>query len=219
MSKTKQIVVSSLLIALGTILSMLKLFELPFGGTVTVASMAPIVLIGFLFGTRFGLVCAFASSLLQLVLGIGTGIVSTMFLPGEGQMALWKAISICLLDYILAYTVLGFGGIFKGKLKNNGSEIVLGAVFATFLRFVMHVISGYIFYGAWAGWFFGEADGLMAIPFLEGFCAWVMDTLSGNALALFYSVIYNAAYMLPEMIITAIVSPIIYYTIKKSKLV
>ncbi len=214
-TNTKQLVVSALMIAIGTVLSMLKLFELPFGGTVTVASMVPVVLLGYIYGTRWGLFSAFIYSVLQLVLGVATGIVSTMFLPGEEQMALWMALSICILDYILAYVVLGFGGLFKGKLKSAGLEISLGAILSVFLRLVMHTISGFIFYGAWAEWFFSGEGGLADISFLSGFCTWVMENIQGKGLSLFYSVIYNSAYMLPELIITAIVAPIIYRAIKK----
>lgn len=214
-TNTKQLVVSALMIAIASVLSMLKLFELPFGGTVTVASMVPVVILGYLYGTRWGLFSAFIYSLLQLVLGVATGIVSTMFLPGEEQMPLWMALSICMLDYILAYVVLGFGGVFKGKLKREGIEISLGAIVAVFLRLVMHTISGFIFYGAWAEWFFSGEGGLADISFLSGFCTWVMENMQGSVLSLFYSIIYNSAYMLPELIITAIVAPIIYKAIKK----
>ena len=214
-TNTKQLVVSALMIAIASVLSMLKLFELPFGGTVTVASMVPVVLLGYIYGTRWGLFSAFIYSVLQLVLGVATGIVSTMFLPGEEQMPLWMALSICALDYILAYVVLGLGGIFKGKFKNTGFEISLGAILSVFLRLVMHIISGFIFYGAWAEWFFSGEGGLADISFLGGFCTWVMENMHGSILSLFYSIIYNSAYMLPELIITAIVAPVIFKAIKK----
>ena len=82
---------------------------------------------------------------------------------------------------------------------------------ATFGRYVMHIVSGYIFYGAWAEWFFTQ----------EGFYAFgakLMETLSGDALSLAYSVIYNGFYMVPEIIITVILTPIVYGVIKKAKL-
>ena len=219
MSNTKKLTLSAVLLAIATVLSMFKLFELPFGGSVTVASMVPIVLIAYLFGTKWGLFSAFVYSVLQLILGVATGIVSKMFLPGEEQMLLWQAISICVLDYILAYLMLGFGGIFKNKMKHRTPEIVLGAVVATLLSWVMHTVSGYIFYGAWAEWFFGDATGLSQISALAGFSRWVMANVHGNALALLYSAVYNAAYMLPETIITAIVAPIIYKAIQKTHIV
>ncbi len=218
-SKTRKLVISGMMLALATILSMLKLFELPFGGSVTVASMVPVVLLGYIYGTRWGVFSAFVYSVLQLVLGVGTGIVSRMFLPGDEQMPVMSAITICLLDYILAYVMLGFGGLFKGKFKKPVPEIILGAIASTFLCWAMHMLSGFIFYGAWAEWFFADASGLSQISWLKGFCGWVMSTMKGKGLALFYSMVYNGAYMLPEAVITAVFTPIVFFVLKRSKLI
>ncbi len=216
--KTKKIIVSALFIAIATILSLIKLFELPFGGSVTVASMVPIVLIAYIYGTKWGLLSSFVYSIIQLIAGIATGIISKMFLPGDDQMLVWQAVSICILDYILAAFSLGLGGVFKGKFKHASTEIILGAILATFVCWVMHTVSGFIFYGAWAEWFFGDETGLAMISAAKPFCDWVMAHISGRSLALFYSVIYNGAYMLPETIITAVVSPIVYRAVKKAKI-
>lgn len=214
--KTKQLVISAMLIAIATVLSLLKLFELPFGGTVTIASMMPIVIIAYLYGTRWGLLSAFAFSIIQLLCGMGT--VSAFFLPGDSQMAVASAITICLLDYILAYTALGFAGVFRGKFGNDVLEILVGAILACILRSIVHIISGAVFFGAWAEWFFADSTGLSQISALKGFCDWVMATFTGTSLSVFYSVIYNMAYMLPETIITAIVSPAVFKIIRKSKI-
>ncbi len=214
--KTKKLVLSAMLISIATVLSFVKLFELPFGGTVTAASMMPVVIIAILYGTRWGLFSAFIFSILQLICGIGT--VSAFFLPGDSQMAITSAIAICLLDYIVAYTVLGFAGILKGRLKNRASEIVLGAILVCILRCIVHIISGAIFFGSWAEWFFADSTGLSQISALKGFCNWVMRTFSGAGLSIFYSVIYNLAYMLPETIITAITVPAVYKLAQNSKI-
>jgi len=216
--KTNKMVISAMMVALGTILSLLKLFELPFGGTVTVASMVPVVLVAYLYGTKWGLFTSFVYSVLQLVCGVASGIVSRMFLPGEEQMAISSAILICIFDYILAYVALGFGGIFKDKFKHRTTEIVLGVVVALSLRWAMHTLSGFIFYGAWAEWFFGDSTGLAGVGFMKGFCDWVMANMSGKGLALFYSVVYNGAYMVPEIIITAVLAPLVYGALKRTKL-
>ena len=133
-------------------------------------------------------------------------------------MSLFAAISICVIDYVLAYLVLGFGGIFKNKLKHRGTEIALGSVVAVSLRWLMHTVSGFIFYGAWAEWFFADSTGLAGVGFMKGFCDWVMAHMSGSGLALFYSVVYNAAYMIPEIIITAALAPVVYAALKRGKL-
>lgn len=213
--KTKRLVTSAMLIAVATVLSFVKLFELPFGGTVTVASMVPIVIISYLYGTKHALFSAFVFSIIQLISGMGT--VSAFFLPGDSQMALGSALLICFLDYILAYTVLGFAGIFKGKLKNEIAEIMLGSIAACLLRSLVHIVSGAVFFGSWAQWFFADATGLSQIEALKGFCEWTMRTFTGGGLSVFYSVVYNMSYMLPETVITAIFAPFVYKIIAKSK--
>ncbi len=213
--KTKRLVISAMLIAVATVLSFIKLFELPFGGTVTVASMMPIVIISYLYGTKHGVFSAFVFSIIQLISGMGT--VSAFFLPGDSRMALGSALLVCFLDYILAYTVLGFAGIFKGKLKNEISEIMLGSILACLLRSFVHIVSGAVFFGTWAQWFFADATGLSQIEALKGFCEWTMRTFTGGGLSVFYSVVYNMSYMLPETVITAIFAPFVYKIIAKSK--
>ena len=139
---------------------------------------------------------ATAYSIMQMLLGFNT--VSSFFLPGDSQMLWWRAILVCLIDYVIAYTVLGLGGIFRNKFSTK-KALVLGSVFAISLRYVAHIVSGAIFFGAWAEWFFTQ----------EGFYAWgqsILDTFSGNSLALVYSIIYNGTYMIPEIVITAIVA-------------
>lgn len=205
--KSKKIVLSAMLIAIAVVLSFIQPFQLPFGGGVTLASMMPIVLIAFVFGTKWGLFSAFVFSLLQMVTGFKT--VAAFFMPGDSQMTLVSAIFVCIIDYILAYTVLGFGGVFKDKIKNNTVAITLSAVTACSLRYIMHIVSGAIFFGAWAEWFFTQ----------EGFYKIgekIMQTFSGGSLAVVYSLFYNGLYMIPEIIITAIITPIIYKVLEKS---
>jgi len=212
--KTKKIVTSAMLIAFALILSFVQIFVLPFGGSITLVSMLPVILAGYLFGTKTGLIAAFAYSVLQMIAGFGT--VSAFFLPGDSQMAPFAAISICLIDYVFAYTVLGLGGVFRPYCKKEISSMVLGVFLTITLRYIMHIISGYIFFGQWAEWFFSDSTGLSQITVFKGFCDWVMNNLSGNGLALVYSVTYNGAYMIPELIITLAVTPIVFKAIRKA---
>ena len=198
--RTQAITVSAIMIAfavaISAICAAMPFLNLPFGGGFTIASMLPIILVAYMYGTRWGILTAFAYSIMQMLLGFNT--VSSFFLPGDSQMLWWRAIIVCLIDYVIAYTVLGLGGIFRNKFSTK-KALVLGSVFAISLRYVAHIISGAIFFGAWAEWFFTQ----------EGFYAWgqsILDTFSGNSLALVYSIIYNGTYMIPEIIITAVVS-------------
>lgn len=200
---TVRLVESALLIAIAAVIELVSKtlgLELPFGGTITLASMFPIVLIAYKYGTKWGLLSGFTYSLVQMLLGAKT--VSAMFLPGDDQMVLWQAICICLFDYVLAYTLLGLGGIFKGKFKKPAAELALGAFVALLLRYLVHIVSGAIFYGAYAEWFFTQ----------EGFYSIgekILGTFSGSSLAIVYSIFYNGLYMIPEIIITTVVAAIL----------
>ena len=116
---------------------------------------------------------------------------------------------MCLLDYTLAFTVLGLGGIFKGKVKSDVKAIFLGALLATFLRYVCHFFSGVILWGSYAEWFFSQ----------EGFAfgASVLAKYSGMLLSVIYSLVYNGLYMVPEIIITSVVTPLVYKALKSAK--
>ena len=183
-------------IAISAICAVIPFLNLPFGGGFTIASMLPIILVAYMYGTKWGLLTAFVYSVMQMILGFNT--VSAFFLPGDSQMLWWKAVLVILIDYVIAYTVLGLGGIFRKKFSPT-KAIVLGSIFAISLRYIAHIISGAIFFGAWAEWFFTQ----------DGFYSWgqnILNSFSGGSLALVYSIIYNGTYMIPEIIITAIVA-------------
>ena len=201
--RTEALTLSAVMIAfaisISAICAAMPFLNLPFGGGFTISSMLPIIIVAYMYGTKWGLLTAFAYSIMQMLLGFNT--VSAFFMPGDSQMVWWRAIVVCIVDYIIAYTVLGFGGAFRKKF-GIGKALVLGSVFAISLRYLAHTISGAIFFGAWAEWFFTQ----------EGFPAWgqtILNTFSGNALAIVYSIIYNGTYMIPEIIITATVACIV----------
>ena len=195
--RTERITFSGMMIAIAVCLSALcaavPFLNLPFGGGFTIASMLPIIVVAYRYGTRWGLLTGFIYSFMQMILGFNT--VSSFFLPGDSQMLWYRAIIVCLFDYVLAYTVLGFGGIFRKRL-GKGKALCLGSITALVLRYVAHIISGAIFFGSWAEWFFSQEG----FPFGEA----ILNTFSGFGLSLVYSVIYNGTYMIPEIIITAV---------------
>ena len=208
--KTKKLVTSSMLLAIAVVLSIIQPFSLPFGGGVTIASMAPICIIAVLYGTKQGLFAGAVYGVIQMLMGAKT--VAAFFMPGDSQMTIFAAVSVCLLDYIIAYTVIGFAGVFKTKTKNTTVAVTLGTVFALCLRYIVHIVSGAIFFGSWAEWFFTQ----------EGFYAIgekIMTAFSGYGLSIVYSVFYNGLYMIPEIVITAIVTPIVYKCLLKSNMI
>ena len=199
-NRVEALTVSAVMIAfsvsISAICAVMPFLNLPFGGGFTIASMLPIIIVAYMYGTKWGLLTAFAYSILQMLLGFNT--VSAFFLPGDSQMIWWRAVLVILIDYVIAYSVLGLGGIFRNKVETK-KALVLGSVYAIFLRYLAHIISGAIFFGTWAEWFFTQ----------DGFPAWgekILEVFSGNSLSIVYSVIYNGTYMIPEIIITAIVA-------------
>ena len=202
-NKTRIIVECAMMVAIAAGLELISKIiglELPFGGTITVASMFPIVLASYKYGLGYGLLTGFTYSIVQILLGLNT--VAAMFMPGDEQMVLWKALCVCFLDYILAYTLLGLGGMFRNSIQKPAFALALGTVAALTLRFIIHIISGAIFYGAWAEWFFTQ-DGFYAIG------EKILEKYSGTSLAIVYSVFYNGLYMIPEIIITTVVAIIL----------
>ena len=201
-SKTKRITESAMLLAIAIVLELVsKMFipEMPFGGQVTLVSMLPVVLISYRHGVKWGLFSAFVYALLEMALGAKT--VSAAFLPGyfgDGAM-IFNALLMCLLDYMIAFTVLGMGGMFRNKLQKPGVALMCGSLVALGLRSLTHIASGYILFASYAEWFFTQ----------EGFPAWgatLVETLNPTALGITYSVVYNGFYMIPEIICTAVVS-------------
>ncbi|MBO5908236.1 MAG: energy-coupled thiamine transporter ThiT [Clostridia bacterium] len=191
---TERLVLSAIFIALSSVLSMLQPFALPQGGGITILSMLPLIVLAHRYGILWGLGSSFIYSLIQLLLGFST--VSAFFLPGDNQQLWWKAILICLMDYVLAYSCMCLGGLFR-KRSTPSVSLTLGSIVALSCRYLVHILSGAIFFGSWAEWWFTDI--------MSGdFGASVLETYSGFGLALFYSVIYNGLYMIPEIILTAI---------------
>lgn len=171
----KKMVVSAIMVALGAVLSLIKIVEMPFGGSVTLLSMLPVALVSVMYGLGWGLGTGFVSAVIQLIFGI------TMDgLLGWGLTAQVLAGSI-VLDYLLPFTLIGLAGLFR---KYGYPGVCLGTALAVALRFLSHFASGVIL---WANF--------------EEFVAFGQTWVGHPAL---YSLCYNGAYMLPELIITVI---------------
>lgn len=129
----KQLTFCAMALALGTVLSNIKLFHFPTGGSITLFSMLIIALPGYFFGLVPGIITGVAYGVLQLL--IDPYVLFPMQL---------------VVDYILAFGALGLSGLFVNK-KN---ALIKGYIVAILGRFVFSVISGWIFFGeyAWEGW-------------------------------------------------------------------
>ncbi len=203
--KTKRLTESAMLLALAVVLELAGkalIPPMPFGGQLTLCAMLPMVLISYRHGVRWGLTAGFAYSLIQMALGAGT--VTAAFQPGyfgDGTM-IGRALLMCMLDYVLAYTILGVGGCFRNQIASPGRALLFGSLAALTGRYLAHIFSGYILFAGWAEWFFTQ----------EGFPAWgaaLVQTLPPAVLGWSYSIVYNGMYMIPEIILTAIAAALI----------
>ena len=179
-SKTRVLVECALMVAIGTVLANIKIFTMPNGGSVTLLSMLPFVLVSFRHGVKWGLFTGLVNGCLQMLLGFWAPPTPT-FIYFLGEI---------LLDYLVAFTPLGLAGLFKGK--KNG--IYWGSLLGTFLRFLVHYVTGATL---WAEYMPDEFFGMtMTSPW-------------------FYSLLYNGSYMLPSIILCLVVFAALYKPLKK----
>lgn len=190
MKKTHMLVECAIMVALGTVLSLIKVYEAPFGGSVTLLSMAPVIILSLRRGVKAGLPAAFVYSVLQLILGIG----SVAWVPSAGGRIL------CILfDYIFAFSVLGLAGA-ANVLRPTGSDrtnlwiaSVVGTLAAVLLRFACHLVSGaVIWYALDLEWYADDPGHIV-----HQYGAWL------------FSLVYNGGYMVPEIIETVIGVPLL----------
>ena len=143
MEKSKRINVeklttSAILIALAMVLSLIKVYKLPLGGSVTLMSMLPVCMLSLKYGTKWGFVCSFLYAAVQLCNDLGEVMSWGM------DVRMW--IGCIVFDYLLAYGILGLSGIFRNK---KTPVMLTGVGIAVFIRFVSHFISGSIFFDIW----------------------------------------------------------------------
>ena len=172
MKKNQKVLIlveGAVMIAMATVLSFIQVFKLPWGGSITLLSMLPIALFSIKRGVKNGLIVAFLYSLIQFGQGIMDGLFGWGLTPG-------MLIACILLDYILAFTVLGLSGLFRKTLAGQ----IAGIALAVILRFVCHFLSGVVIWHS-----FGQL--------------WEAFYTENTYL---YSLLYNGAYMLPELIFT-----------------
>ena len=136
-SKTRTLVECALMIALGTVLANIKIYELPNGGSITLFSMLPFVLISFRHGVKWGLFTGLVNSLLQMLLGFYAP-------PTPGLLPL---VGMILLDYVLAFMALGLAELFARPFKNRTVGVAVGTFAAGFLRFMCSFLSGVLVWG------------------------------------------------------------------------
>ena len=203
--KIRRLVESAMLLALAVVLELVSKMFIPeqtFGGQLTIVCMLPVVLISYRYGLKWGFFSAFVYAILEMAIGMKN--VTAAFQPGYfgDEAVILYAFIMIILDYLVAYTCLGLGGLFRNKIKNNGVSLMCGSIVALSCRYVAHILSGYVLFSGWAEWYFTQ----------EGFPAWgtvLTESVGPDILSLLYSVVYNGMYMIPEIILTAVAALLI----------
>lgn len=178
MTKTKKLTTCSLLVALATVLMLVsKLIpSMPWGGSVTLASMVPLIALSLMLGLKWGILSGVVFALIQILTG---------FYPPPTQ-TVWNFFLVVMLDYILAFGVLGTAVLFYRLCGKKLWAIPLSGAIVTSLRYLCHILSGILIWGVYAE----EGQTVLA-----------------------YSVLYNGSYMIPEILLTAIVLAILSKTL------
>ena len=136
----------AVMLALSFALSYAKIFEMPMGGSVTIASMLPVMLISIKYGIGAGLSTSLLYSLTQLLQAVAS---ANVFPYCETPATLVLCI---LFDYIVPFTILGLAGLPKTLkiTKNTEINVYIGIVSVVILRFLCHFITGVVIWGQWA---------------------------------------------------------------------
>ena len=176
MAKNKtvyRLVESAIFLALGFILSFLKVEIMP-SASVSLVSMLPVIILAYKYGTTWGLFCGLIHGLLQMVEG---GIDTP---PTQNFISY---LGVILLDYLLAFALLGLAGLVRKVSKNPSVAISVCCAVGIFSRFVCSYLSGVIIWGVYAP---------------EGQSPWL------------YSFIVNGTKFGVEMVLTIIVASILF---------
>ena len=165
----------AVLVAFAAAISFIEIKIGALGGSIDFV-MIPLFIICYRHGLKYGLLSGFAFGLLYCLVGgkFGYGLPSVM------------------LDYVLAYTAVGFAGIFKKKSAFIEVSVLVGCG----VRYLIHFISGVTLYAITTA---SEVGGIV------------------TSNAVIFSLIYNALYMLPNTVIAVVVMSLLRIPLKKIK--
>lgn len=151
---TRMLVYASVSIALSFVLSYIRLAHMPQGGSITPGSMLPVMLFAYIFGPIPGIITGIAYGFLQYI--------------QDAYLVHWAQF---LMDYPIAFGMLGLAGLYRKNLA-------VGSFIAIFARFLMHFLTGILFFAEFAG----------------------------DQNVVLYSLAYNGSYLSVEFIICAVVA-------------
>lgn len=168
----------AIFVALSVALSFIPEIPIGISGGSIGFNMIPLFILAYRHGAKYSFISGLVFSIVYVIIGGKWG---------------WGLPSV-LLDYVIAYTVLGIAGFFGGKAKCKNKLFEVGVVLACAARYTVSVISGVVLYGI-----------TTATP--------ILGITTSNALV--YSLIYNALYMLPNTVIAVVIMALLRYPLKK----
>lgn len=157
---TQDIAYAGVAISISFVLSFLKVTPVLYGGSITLASFAPLLIYAYYFGFAKALVCGLIYGLLQFI---------------QDPYILTPA--TFTLDYLLAFASVSVMGLFS-KASLNAKTVTLGTTLSILCRFVMHFISGILYFNHGSIWV----------------------NLPANS-AVSYSLLYQTVYLIPDLVI------------------
>ncbi len=169
----REIVFLALNVALGIVLEFVAgtFLKMPQGGTICI-SVLPIIFVSFRINIFYGVVCG-------ILIGVGQGLITPPTFVAFIQY---------LLDYVLAFGVIGFATL-PMKIKQNRSQLMFGTILVMSIKYLFHVISGIVYFAEYA---------------------------TGNLI--WYSLVYNGTFSIPSIVIVAILVFMLYPTMKRLKI-
>lgn len=157
---SKMLANAAICMALSFVLSYIRLFKLPQGGSVTAASLLPVIAFAFYYGSVPGLVVGIAYGFLQMI--------QDPWIVGFAQ---------AMLDYPLAFGCIAFAGIAGDLTRKHGwNELagwIGGVAVAGVGRFICHVLSGVVFFAEYA-----DGTGLSPLAYSVGYNSFVFVDLA-----------------------------------------
>lgn len=186
-SKVRILAECAMMLALSIALSFVVLYEMPWGGAVTLLSMLPVMLVSIRHGLKWGLTTSFLYAWFQALQGKAFSL---------GGVSPWFLIASLLLDYLVAFTVLGLAGALR---RFGRSGCLCGIVLAATLRFASHFLSGVFL---WAN-----------------FEEFVVFGASFYNRPVLYSLLYNLAYMFPETLLTVAGAVALFFVPQAKRLI
>jgi len=163
----KDLAECALMIAMATVLSFIVVYRMPQGGSVTLFSMVPLLYVAYRHPLKWAVLSALAYALLHMLF--------SFYPPPAGTVIAFAG--VVLLDYVIAYGVLGLAGLFARPFGRSARSVLIGGTIAIALRFVCHYVSGILIWDAFAP--------------------------EGQPIPL-YSLLYNGPYMLIEWVLSMI---------------